>query len=452
MTENFDKYKQFVEIELELSRRIAAETAADKDFFQKKFKELLAILRTPRLYNIYTDKLRRFRQLEEQKNEALRDFKFKNQLGDDLVQRPLESQTENVSEICQEHDLSTDQGPFPKPSEPNPSDLYKIQNLLQQENKLPSVCAITSVNDMRVPEFQKIEQRINSTRDILLALRYKWIPPEEEHVEINLEDHPDLDQKQNLERASYFEKDSNQNKQLAKNQVSELQLKSRKMNQSFFTQQDSNSKICLRKVSKKQEINTLISQRSKQNMFMKKPEKARAITAHPLKRRNMNNSIFQHARQDVGVASELGSRKGGRIFDGSGKHSITQNSSNHRILTSNITTNISRHRNSTLHRPAKIQRQTLSSIQRMQQPDSQIYLRATTEMSEQPIVNLKTVQDDFQEPQRADYIGMKVTMACMHNKTSQQPQLKQFEQQVLKKALQTDHVLEHHHQSRAYLT
>lgn len=87
MNDNFGKYKQFVEIELELSRRIAAETAADKDFFQKKFKELLAILRTPRLYHIYMDKLKRYRQLEEQKVEALRDFKYKNQLDDDIMQK-----------------------------------------------------------------------------------------------------------------------------------------------------------------------------------------------------------------------------------------------------------------------------------------------------------------------------------------------------------------------------
>lgn len=97
-----------------------------------------------------------------------------------------------MSEICEEHDLSTDQGPAPK-VEPNASDLYKIQHLLDQDKKLPSVCAITSVKDMRVQEFTKIEQRINSTRDILLALRYKWIPPEEEHVEINLDAHVEND-------------------------------------------------------------------------------------------------------------------------------------------------------------------------------------------------------------------------------------------------------------------
>lgn len=65
-------------------------------------------------------------------------------------------------------------------------------------------------------------------------------------------------------------------------------------------------------------------------------------------------------------------------------------------------------------------------------------------MSEQPIVNLKTVQDEFKEPQRADYIGMKVTMACMHNQTKQQPQLKLFEQKVIQKAIQNEHIREHH--------
>lgn len=101
-----------------------------------------------------------------------------------------------------------------------------------------------------------------------------------------------------------------------------MRLKSRKMSQVIHTQQDSNSKINLRIVSKKQEINTLISQRSKQSMFMQKPEKARAVTAHPRKRRNMNNSIFQHARNVDGAASELGQRQGG-IFDRTGKNSVT---------------------------------------------------------------------------------------------------------------------------------
>ena len=50
LMENFDKYKSFVEREIDLSAKIAQQSMQDKGEYLQKIRELKGILRVPRLY------------------------------------------------------------------------------------------------------------------------------------------------------------------------------------------------------------------------------------------------------------------------------------------------------------------------------------------------------------------------------------------------------------------
>lgn len=55
-----------MEVELELSRKIAFQATTDRAGFLRKIRELKGILRTPRLYHIYKEQFNQFQQLDEQ--------------------------------------------------------------------------------------------------------------------------------------------------------------------------------------------------------------------------------------------------------------------------------------------------------------------------------------------------------------------------------------------------
>lgn len=54
---NFEKYKQFVDVEIEISKKIANQALADKQAYLDKIKELKGIIRIPRLYEQYKQRL-----------------------------------------------------------------------------------------------------------------------------------------------------------------------------------------------------------------------------------------------------------------------------------------------------------------------------------------------------------------------------------------------------------
>jgi hypothetical protein len=62
----FEKYKQFVDIEIEITKKIAAQALADKQAYLDKIKELKGIIRIPRLYEQYKKRLGELLKLQEQ--------------------------------------------------------------------------------------------------------------------------------------------------------------------------------------------------------------------------------------------------------------------------------------------------------------------------------------------------------------------------------------------------
>lgn len=53
----FEKYKTFVDVEIEISKKIAFQALADKEAYLTKIKELKGIIRIPRLYEEYKKRL-----------------------------------------------------------------------------------------------------------------------------------------------------------------------------------------------------------------------------------------------------------------------------------------------------------------------------------------------------------------------------------------------------------
>lgn len=67
----FVKYKNYVQLELELSAKIAEQSMDDRIYFVKKIRELKGILRIPRLYEQYKKSFEEADRLNEITEYAL---------------------------------------------------------------------------------------------------------------------------------------------------------------------------------------------------------------------------------------------------------------------------------------------------------------------------------------------------------------------------------------------
>lgn len=59
-------YKKLVEVEIECLKQISVEAIKEKDSFINQIKELKAILRVPRLYNQYNERIEYMKKLKQQ--------------------------------------------------------------------------------------------------------------------------------------------------------------------------------------------------------------------------------------------------------------------------------------------------------------------------------------------------------------------------------------------------
>ena len=70
--EGAKKYRELVEMELLILKRIAKEASTERTNFIRQIKEIKAILRTPRLYFIYAARVRRLKALRDRYDEMNR--------------------------------------------------------------------------------------------------------------------------------------------------------------------------------------------------------------------------------------------------------------------------------------------------------------------------------------------------------------------------------------------
>tara|TARA_B110000285_G_C14944300_1_gene523556 strand:- start:322 stop:687 length:366 start_codon:yes stop_codon:yes gene_type:complete len=85
LKENYESYKEYVELEIEIQAQIAEQTMRDKEQYLKKIKELKGIIRIPRLYEQYKAGWKKLMKLKEQEQYVLDGYMHNNGLTyDDL--------------------------------------------------------------------------------------------------------------------------------------------------------------------------------------------------------------------------------------------------------------------------------------------------------------------------------------------------------------------------------